>query len=209
MKTFILAVAFSFTTTLLLAQDEYKPAHYYDKEGARVDGFVNTTRWVFHNFQFKKALQDEPEKISTLRITSMVIEQDSFAVVRNFYVESSSSNANTMNVPVALGKVLETGAVNLYEASYIADPAHTTMYNATSMASVGPLKGKTKSIFLVQQQGTKKFVAVEVGVNDFVKQMSSFLKMSTPIVERVQNKEYYYDKTPQLVHDFNAWYKSR
>ena len=213
MKTFILSlIAFS-ATTALFAQpaDEYKPAHYYDKkEGTRVDGFVNTSREIFHNFHFRKNLGDvETEKISTARITGMVIEQDSFAVIRNFYVESASSNANNVVVPVALGKVLETGAVNLYEATYMSDRGQTTMYSATSQGSIGPMKGKTKSTFVVQQQGTKKFVTVEVGVDDFVKQMSSFLKMSAPIVERVKAKEYYYDKTPQLVHDFNEWYKNR
>jgi len=209
MKTFILTIAVCFTTTLLFAQDEYKPAHYYDKDGQRFDGFVNTTRGVFNNFQFKKTLNDEPVKILTQRAMGMVIEQDSFAVIRNFYVESNSSNANTMNIPVALGKVLESGPVNLYEATYVADPAHTTIYNTLPAASIGPLKGKTKSIYVVQQQGSKKFVAVEVGVDDFVKQMSSFMKMSAPIVERLKNKEYYYDKTQQLVRDFNAWYTSQ
>lgn len=202
------AFIFLSTTTLFAQEDEYKSAHYYDRDGNRVDGFVNTTRGVFYNFQFKKTLSDEPEKISTLKLTAMVIEQDSFAVIRNFNVESTNSEA-MMNVPVALGKVLETGMVNLYEATYVADAAQTAQYNASSMASVGPMKGKTKSIFLVQQTGTKRFVAVEVGINDFIKQMSSFFKMSAPIVEQIKNREYSYPKSQQLVHDFNEWYKSR
>jgi hypothetical protein len=210
MKTFILAIAVSFITITLFAQkeEEYKSAHYYDKKGNRVDGFVNTTRGIFYNFEFKKTLQGEPEKILTLRLTAMVIEQDSFAVISNFNVESSSSEA-MINIPVALGKVLETGQVNLYEVTYVADAAHTTMYNATSMASVGPMKGKVKSTFIVQQQGTRRYVAVEVGIDDFIKQMSSFLKMSVPIVERLKGREYSYPKSQQLVRDFNEWYKSR
>jgi hypothetical protein len=202
------AFIFLSTTTLFAQEEEYKPAHYYDRDGNRVDGFVNATRGVFYNFQFKKTLSDEPEKISTLKLNAMVIEQDSFAVIRNLNVESTNSEA-MMNVPVALGKVLETGMVNLYEATYVADAAQTAQYNASSMASVGPMKGKTKSIFIVQQTGTKRFVSVEVGINDFIKQMSSFFKMSAPIVERIKNREYSYPKSQQLVHDFNAWYKSR
>jgi hypothetical protein len=209
MKTFTLAIAALLTTIALFAQeDEYKPAHYYDTKGNRVDGFVNTTRGVYHNFQFKKTLQDEPEKIMTLRLTAMVIEQDSFAVIRNFNVESASSNAD-INIPVALGKVLETGQVNLYEANYIADAVHTTQYNASSMASIGPMKGKTRSTYIVQTQGTKRFYSVEVGIDDFIKQMSSFLKMSAPIVEKLKSRAYSNSKSQQLVRDFNAWYINR
>ena len=139
----------------------------------------------------------------------MVIEQDSFAVIRNFSVESASSNANTIIIPVALGKVLETGIVNLYEAAYPADAAQTTMYGSSTTDITPFLKKKVRTAYVVQQQGKNKFVTVEVGVNDFIKQMSKFMKISIPIVERLEKKEYYYEKTQQLVRDFNEWYKNR
>jgi len=205
----IVAVTLLFTATLS-AQENYKPAHYYEYDGKRVDGFINTSFDIVRSFQFKKTiLQEEPEKIKTWKQIAVVIEQDSFAILHNFKVESDVSN-EMIDVPYGLGKVLATGKVTLYELHYISDgqgykkPTVFGPDNRYTYRYTGPA-----SVYVVQQRGSQRGIAVEKGIDDFIKQMTLYFKMSAPIVEKLKNKEYYYDTSPQLVRDFNTWYDNR
>ena len=204
MKLLSLAtLAFFVTTTLLAQEEEYKPAHYYDKEGNRVEGYFSERGSTLRVLLFKKNLQSKPEKLKTKTLISLVVGQDSLAVLRNFEVESDASNM-MINIPVGLGKVLETGKVNLYEAYYLSD--------GLKVGALNPEYGvnrKVRSIFIVQQQGSEKFYAVERGIDDYIRQMTMYFKISPPIIEKLNNREYSYPQTQHLVHDFNDWYKNR
>jgi hypothetical protein len=209
MRTLLWAVLMLFTTAGLYGQENYKAARYYEWNGKRVDGFINMSFEIAMHFQFKKTLEDKPEKIKTWKQIAVVVEQDSFAVLHNFKVESDASDA-MVNIQYGLGKVLETGKVNLYDVHYISDGVGEKVYRiGATYTTPSATSLRSRSVFLVQQQGSERAIAVEKGIDDFIKQMTVYFKMSAPIVERLKNKEYSYDKAPQLVHDFNTWYSNR
>jgi hypothetical protein len=60
--------------------------------------------------------------------------------------------------------------------------------------------------YLLQQKGSETVTPVEMGLDEFIDQMSFYFKMSEEIVSRIKRKEYSYRTTEKLVQDFNAWY---
>ena len=193
-----------FATCKVLAQSgEFKSGWYYDRSGAKISGFLNTSE-IFSHLKYKPSL-DESEfvKIKLSKFNAFVIGSDSFTVVRNFKVESEW---NTSTVTASgVGKVLEIGNIILYEVYY---KGGDRAANLTVGSGSDQMAG-AQYVYVIKLKGTDKAIGVEKGIDDFVLQMIPYFKMNSELYERIKKKEFSYIKVQQLVHEYNEWYRNR
>ena len=190
------------------AQDDpFKTGRYYDKKGKMVTGFIDLSEVLRNTLRYKPTLNGVVEELRASALKGFVVESDSFIMIRNFVVESTYSNSYSNTVGLGLGRVLETGKVVLYQV-YYTDRGGTGGYNYSPSYSSG-LNKALRNTFLVRQDGSNKVMEAEMGIDDFVKQMNEYFRMSPEICKRITNKEYSYLKVQQLVKDFNEWHRNR
>lgn len=183
---------------------ELKAAHYYDLDGKKIHGFVDTTfstvlksKYVL----FAESVQGDRRHIKAAKIQSIVTTTDSVVILQNFNVEMEASNRMFL-VPVGVSRVITAGEVTLYDVYYRGNVLYAE-------ATYGPKAGNYRHTYLLKQRGSDRLTFVEVDLNDFIVQMSAYFRMSQEIYERIQKKEYSYRKLPELVTDYNTWYKNR
>lgn len=194
-KVFLAALAI--TGYESFAQDsQFIPGTCYYLDGKKAEGLLDVSNMLKY-VMFKPSEDAEPQKIKTSKMLSMIIDSDSFAVIRDFSVESELSDKLVV-MPVGIGKVLEEGKVFLYQIYYAVD-APSGLLNAplgsNSNIFYRTYKKLTRSVYGVRPLGTGRVVTVEVDVDDFITQMTSYFGASKEICDKIRNKEYSYPKT--------------
>jgi len=159
-----------------------KPAHF---QNAATDAIL---------YKADSVSKADPTNVSTSAVRSFTILTDSFTILRNFKMFGLKSR---VRVQRAIGQVVVgDGKVILYNCNF----RNIDRYGPGSNDyNTHYLNG-----YLVQISGGDELIAVEEGINEFVPQMSMFLKDSEEIVTRVKNREYSYFKIEQLIRDYNA-----
>jgi hypothetical protein len=155
---------------------------------------------------YKSDSLDDVKRVPGHKLKAFTIARDSFAVLRHFKI---FGDKYLVDVPIGFGKVIVgDGKVILYNNTST-DFTQTDGGLLLSSGMSMQLATSTTTTFLVQQRGGTNVMAIEMGIEEFVTQMSQYLKISDEIVAKIKNREYSYFKTEQLIRDFNAWFRAR
>ena len=199
------------------AQEVFRPGTYYDQKDRSVSGFIAippSAGWTVGPLAprdasnsyilYKSDSLGDTNKIPGHKLKSFTIARDSFAVLRHFKI---FGDKYLEEVPIGFCRVIVgDGKVILY-TNTSSDYLYTDggiLVGGTSMGTPS-----TSTTLLVQQRGGTHIMAVEMGIEEFVTQMSQYFKINDEIVAKIKNREYSYFKTEQLVRDFNAWFRAR
>ncbi|MBC8112718.1 MAG: hypothetical protein H7Y04_16840, partial [Verrucomicrobia bacterium] len=113
MKKIVLMFAVCFLTSQVYSQN-YLPGYYYTYEGQKIEGLIK------HNFQarmsskpdnsisFKKNESSKKILLTTKEIKSFVINKDSFALIKDFEINSVAYYKEDF------AKVVKIGSITLY-----------------------------------------------------------------------------------------------
>jgi hypothetical protein len=202
MKSILIAAFVFFAFAVNGQESAYKPAYYYDKKGSRIEGFVDTSFVISEYVKFKNTLASEEIKLRAYSVQALIIEPDSFFVVRNFRVEGDYSNM-MRTVTAGFAKVIETGPVNLYQAFYLSNASGG--YSSFGSTTGGGIR-RSNFTYLLSMDPKKTPLSVEMGIDDFVKQMTKYFQDSPEICDRIRKKEFSYPKIQLLVKEYNKWH---
>lgn len=180
----LLALTFQFQTSL---GERFASGHYYTKEGNKIEGLIKFNRATFSAFgskpssiKFKASSDAKTVKLTADDITSFVIGADSFAIIRNFKINSISGD-----YVQDFAQVVETGPINLFIHKSSSSDGKATYEHDNAVLS------NNKNGYF--------------GIWNFVKQreeIAMYFSDRPDLVEKILNKK---DETPlqELVRDFN------
>ena len=208
---------FLISITSAAAEEVFRPGTYYDHKDRKVSGFIaipTSATWTMglaprdvsnSYILFKSDSLGDATKVQGHKLKSFTVERDSFAVLRHFKFPGVK---DMVDVPIGFCKVVVgDGKVILYTNTSTDYDGSARGIALNVSVSVGTANANTA--FLVQQRGGTYVMPVEMGIEEFISQMSEYMKISDVIVARLKNREYSYFKTEQLVRDFNTWFRER
>lgn len=111
MKSFLFHILTLFIVNSTIAQD-YKRGKYYDQNNNKYEGYINEKFMSFDAsalFQFKDSLSAIKRKVKKHEVSSYVIEEDSFAIIKDIYI------GPTVYVESDFARVIESGKIGLYQ----------------------------------------------------------------------------------------------
>jgi hypothetical protein len=182
----IVVITLTFQSQISLAE-KFVPGYYYTKEGKRIDGLIKFNRATFSafgskpsNIKFKTNSEAKPVKFTADDIQAFVIGTDSFAIIRNFKINSISGDYVR-----DFAQVMVTGRLKLF--------VHK------SASSDGQFNYDHDKFVLWDEKNGY------LGIWNSNKQreeMAKYFSGRTDLVEKILNKK---DETPipDLVRDFN------
>ena len=117
MKIFLLFLSPFFLLDIPLLPDGFQEGYYYADNGEKIEGFLKLKKSDYSSFKkkktrilFKPTMESSPVSVSIEEMESFVIEEDSFATVKNIKVNHINGNFEE-----DFAKVIETGKINLYQ----------------------------------------------------------------------------------------------
>lgn len=180
----LLALICQFQTS---TAEKFLSGHYYTKEGKKIEGLIKYNRATFSAFgskassiKYKASSDDKPIKLTAEDITSFVIGADSFAIIKNFKINSVNGEYEQ-----DFAQVIERGPINLF------------MHRSAS--SDGKVSYDNDR-YVISNEKNGCF-----GIWNFVKQreeIAKYFSARPDLVEKILNKK---DETPflDLVRDYN------
>lgn len=117
MNIFAILLFFFFLNSYPPLDISYTKGYYYGRDGARVQGLIKIKPSNYTSFKkkktrilFKSDTYEVAHEVTLADMKGFVVEQDSFALVKNFKI-----NHITGMFDEDFAKVLQTGKMNLYE----------------------------------------------------------------------------------------------
>jgi len=160
---------------------------YYDNNNNCIDGLI---RFEFNQdnfFLFKNAFGDKTQKVKAKEMTGFVVLGDSFAIIRNFEIDSIFSRAKALRFKEGFAQVLETGEINLYK--------HQAVINY-----------RIVNTFLLSRssEGLNKYFTIRKrDTNWFATEVSAYLKDDEELSSSIKNKELRFSELRQIVKRYN------
>jgi len=171
---------------------QFKKGQYYTHNGEKVEGLLkyvigggNGRKTEGHNYiyfkKYKKIKKKDQIKLTTNEIKSFVIEQDSFAIVKNFSINSTYYQKD-------FARVLESGRINFY------------IHN-TSMSTHTPngMMKQTRSVQLIEKNGRVD----RLKLKSFKSLMPGYVSDCPELSEKVNSRKLWYDKVRIIIQVYN------
>jgi hypothetical protein len=177
------------------AHGQFKEGYYFTKAGEKVSRLIKFRYGgnLFTNksdgdcdIQFKKAKGADKAKFTTNDICCFVIGKDSFAIVKNFFINSLAQ------YPQDFAQVIETGRINLYK------------YYAKMQGA-----GINSGSYTVEYWLLEKDNEVE-GIPQlyFKKTMRKYLSDYPSLVDQINNGKLKWSDIPLIINMYNSHFAS-
>jgi tRNA A58 N-methylase Trm61 len=164
----------------------YKKGYYYTQDGQRVEGQFRHSykaHWGTgpdNTFSFK-ATKNAPKKILTTKgVKALVIEKDSFTVIKNIRLSESTAYDEDFV------QVVKAGKINLYKHFSDSESADTGTLDQT----FSYLAEKDGKVTLLKRK-------------EFKSQMAKLIADDPDLLKKIQNRELKYDHVEKVVDAYN------
>ena len=171
---------------------QFKKGYYYDKENNKVPGLiklhygatlVNKKSDGYCDITFKETDDGKHTRFTTTDINSFVIGSDSFAIVRDFYMDAYTHFGQDF------AEVVETGKINLYR--------YYTTINFTNYT-------KTMTVWLVEKNGKINYIDKRRFKNEFA---NRYLADNPEIITQIKTKDLKFRDMQEIVKLYNDYFK--
>jgi hypothetical protein len=175
-----------------LGYANFLQGYYYDTDNNCIDGLI---RFEFNQdnfFLFKNTYGDKTQKIKAKEMTGFVVLTDSFAIIRDFEIDSIFSRAKPLRFKEGFSQVLETGEVNLYK--------HQAVINY-----------RIVNTFLLSRnsEGLNKYFTIRKrDTNWFAIEVAAYLKDDEELSKAIKNKEMRFSELRQIVKRYNRNFRA-
>ncbi len=181
--------------------NEYKTGKYYDLGGTVHFGSIYYNGHANQYIKFMTHSQARPIKLKPWKLSSFVIEQDSFIVFKDFYYEGPGGGLTKEIMDFV--QVLDTGRFNLYK--------HYAILSSGPGGAPGPGLSMSLSYswdlenYLLRQTGNDDIILVRKKNNQrFKEQMVEYFKDFPEIVRRIQTDELEWENMPKIIEIANT-----
>lgn len=175
---------------------QFKSGHYYTKDGTKVTGLLRfnygstllaSKAYGDCSVIFKTEKKGKKIEFKTNEICCFVIENDSFAIIKNF------KPGKLITYPQDFAKVLQSGRINLYH--YYTMVGSGNQYGATA---------NTVKTWIIEKDGK----ADKLTLNKFYELMPLYLADFPILLEKVNTMQLNYYDAEQVIKMYNDFWKN-
>lgn len=171
----------------------YIQGYYYSNSGLCVDGLIRFEFNQDNYFLFKLAYGEKSTKVRAKDIQGFVILADSFAIIKNFEIDSLFSRAKSLSYKEGFAQVLETGELNLLK--------HQAVINFRIV--------NTYLLYKTSDESKKLFTIRKRDAAWFAEELSGYLKDDEATSKAIKSKELQFKQLQQIVRAYNKNYAER
>lgn len=181
-------------TFIITVHAQFREGYYYDKENNKVTGFIklhygttvtNGKDGGYCEISFKPTEDSKSILLNTIDMNSFVIGTDSFALIKDFYVDDNT------HFKQDFAEVIEAGKLNLYK--------YNSTVNFTNYT-------KTIPIWLIGSEGKIDYVDRKFFKSQFA---DIYVSDYPELVDRINKKDLKYGDLKEIVHLYNEHFKIR
>jgi hypothetical protein len=195
-------MSLSLLSNVLLAQNidrqaygyvNFVQGYYYDQSNNCIDGLIRFEFNQNNYLLFKNSYGEKTRKIKAKDILGFVINGDSFAIVRNFEIDSVFSRAKALRFKEGFAEVVEVGEINLFKHRAIIDFRLINTF-LLSRSSEVPQKYLT-----IRKRDSIWFAKV----------MSAYIQDDESLSAGVFTKKWQFDQLREIVKQYNENFNNR
>ena len=183
------------TLSFFQAVGQFKPGHYYKKDGSKVVGLIK-----FHfggnaftdksdgdcSISFKENKDGKKIKLTTSDICCFVIEQDSFSIIKNFRLNAF------VTYPQDFAKVLESGKINLL-----------LYYSTVDTGGQYSTISTTVTDWVIEKDGK----ADKLTKKKFKELMPLYIEDYPELLDKINNDQLNYGDSEKIIKMYNEHWK--